>query len=823
MLPKTGKNCALLLCAFTLVLSIALADEFSHTPFSKKGVSTKQPNDFHRKKSQIDSADRKKKGEEQLERKTKPRSRVSEHIADLKSRRALKLSPGDSSNSNANLNKNVNSNVRINDVQQLTSHLYAAMKFRENVVRIFGYVLQKAESSALNEEQYTALRLVYEAVREKRVYFFDLLPPLIYFLPGERTKGKNSELELVLKILSKNLPKYLRCSAHFLVREFHYRNINIDRLVSILNPAPELSLDFFAGMEPSRLNASSLNRRDILRLQIEPIDESGKVTKTILGPIFVNLIDHLYQRKMDLSPEIFAIILANLPISPIDPILEANLVYISELAKKRSLPKWSDIDVAAAVLDKNPYNLVQRVITKLLKVQDANSDVIEALLYISIHLNPARSSGSRVNPGFGQIREFDGENDERSLVLLLLRSIVYPEFSRDALDARDKLIDLIERQRFNVRPIFLVVDRFAYDNPYDLLLAVLITWKKLGANEFAKPISVLLANVIFKKQTMLFSPWTSDELFVTDILPAILNDGPEMATELKVFTTSLMIRKENWKSRDIIVRNRTQCLYPKQCLANSLANWATLLTSEEDRRLVDRLKTSIVVDLQPLGQQYCPMEQHIPLIEEKKRLQLLFPYFPEPITSKELKMRNKLTVFILSNGFVDPSKARADGRLTIKAKLLYEILQDILKLDVDALDADIIHVVNYYLDLMKELQLVPSIIIRQTGRTEKELKIDLDSLLKKVIDYEKLAYQDRANYLKIMRYIEHNPSAINRSRLDLFKYKTNGKLARYILERLADNNFVEREVREAITKLIPHVTLSGVGAERIFVKKVRAR
>lgn len=732
--------------------------------------------------------------------------------------------------SSLNFNKNDNVNVRIDNVQQLTSHFYLAMKFRENVVRIFGYVLQRADSSLLSDEQYTALQLVYELVREKRVYFFDLLPPLIYFLPGEQAKGKNSEMELVLKILSKNLPKYLRCTAHYLVREFHYRNINMDKLVSIPNPSA-ISLDFFAGMEPNRLNDTSLSRRDILRLQIEPRDESGKLTKTILGPVFVNLIDHVYERKIALSPEIFAVILSNLPISPLDPILEANINHIVELAKKRDLPKWNDIDVATTtttatlVPDKNPYNLVQRVITKLLKVQDTNSHVIEALLYISIHLNPP--SQSHVNPGLRQIRGFNENDSLERAIVQLLRSIVYPEFSQDTVDARDKLIDVIERQQFNVQPIFHVIDRFTYDNPYDLLLAILISWKKLVVatnpnvdDEVAKPISLVLANMIFKKQMMIFSPSTPENLFITDILPAIFDGKTQTTTDLRVLTSSLIIQRDNWKSKDIIVRNKTQCVYPKQCLANSLANWALLLTSEEDRRLVDRLKTSIVLDYQPFNQQQCP---NIKLIEEEKRVQIVFPYFPEPTSPDEMKMRNKLTVFIITHGFVKPSKTGADGRLVIKSKLLYEILQKILELEVEELDAEIIHVVNYYLELMKELQLVPSIIIRQAGRTEKELKIDLDSLLKRVIDYEKLTLQDRTNYLLIMRYIEHNPSAINKSKLDLFKYKTKGKLARYILQKLADNDYVEADVRAAIKKLIPHVTLTDAGAERVFVKKVRVR
>jgi hypothetical protein len=482
---------------------------------------------------------------------------------------------------NTNMQNNYNSRYTkdssdaIRYMETVVRNILVAVQFRENVVRAFGYILQVAGNNSLTDEQSIALNQIFTVIREKRVYFFDLLPPIRNYLPNEASKGKNVEIETILKIISINLPKYMRCAAHFLIRELHYNNLNIETIISTYNPSP-IVFNFFYRIDTNLLNSVIFSKIDILGLDIKIDTREERLIENILGPVFVHIIKSILENKTPITQKLFVTILVNMPISPFDPVLEENIFYMYKLGIRNKIPGWNKCK--KEMNDMDIYKMIKTSLVNILKVQKGNHNVINAIMYIYSHLHPITPFSSSI------VSDVD-END-KTMLTVLLQKMIYPDYDKVTIEFKNRLVKVIEDSNFNTRFISSVFNRFIYDNPWDLLLGSLTLLHKNIMNiqmyaEVTKIIPILISSLLFKKEKITFVRSPYRELRIVDLLPWMSLQGTKVVN-INPIVNKLIIQNDDFRLMltTLVALEQIVCYDPMECLQLLLKKEQTLVPGD---------------------------------------------------------------------------------------------------------------------------------------------------------------------------------------------------------------------------------------------------
>ncbi|XP_072754439.1 uncharacterized protein [Anoplolepis gracilipes] len=465
--------------------------------------------------------------------------------------------------------------------------LKTSVTLRDNILYIFSYLLHGLETG-LTEDQYTSLKILYEFLKKKKVYAYNLL----LILPKLKTADKNEQTALILSSLRKNLPPYLYCTASFLTNEIQQEKFDLNKL---LRHTTSKTFNYLANID-----------LDILRTKIIIVDDEMKgydkysnITQKALGPVFVKLLYNLDTHKLSLSQELFGLILINLPNPNDDPVLEENIRYLYDLTKNNVIEYRNWDLIGENPVSSDAYTLVFSVLSKIF-VSDVRMVVKNAAAYVYHHLRLVMTP-TYDNPNMMYLRRLIKQDID---IGMLFSAIVSHEFSPDVIRLKDHLVTYFMHNYKNrdIDTILNGFNKFAYYDPLDLLIAFLTrlmnhipSFPDTNLQTIQQSVTALLSILIVKKSTRTFTPFVSPEIDVLILIDSLKIPDVDMALQSTINSIKLELIAQPQLSvlvSTLIPTEKYNCLISTQCL---------LFTFQKIQILHDNLPMTLVTNIQTVA------------------------------------------------------------------------------------------------------------------------------------------------------------------------------------------------------------------------------
>ncbi|KYN28797.1 hypothetical protein ALC57_01760, partial [Trachymyrmex cornetzi] len=469
-------------------------------------------------------------------------------------------------------------------------NLKLSVTFRDNILYIFSYLLYGRENN-LTEEQHTSLETLYEFLKKKMVYMYNLLT----ILPKLDITDKNQQTSIVLSSLIKNLPSYIQCTAKYLANEIEWNRIDLNTL---LKPTESETFDYLADINLNTLSTSRIRNEEMIGY-----DENSNITQKALGPVFVKLIYNLQTKKLPLSQELFGLILINLPNLSEDPVLEENVRYLYDLTRNNIIDSNDWDSIGENPVGNDAYTLVFSVLTKILN-SNLQMGVKESTSYIYHHMKIVT-----VPTYLDSNLKYMHHLLEKDIDIGMLLSAVIPqEFDEDTIRMKDRLLTYFVRNYRNedMTKILKRFNKFAYNNLSDLLLAFLTRLtirvpRSPNTNSVQQPASALLSAVFMKKYSRIFTPFVSPEIDVLVLLESVQVSDVDQVLQSTVDSIKAELISQPKLAvllSTLIPTEKEMCEVPKQCLVNTfqqvpkLQNNISLALTKKIQHVAYILKTT---------------------------------------------------------------------------------------------------------------------------------------------------------------------------------------------------------------------------------------
>ncbi|XP_025072988.1 uncharacterized protein LOC112552269 [Pogonomyrmex barbatus] len=464
--------------------------------------------------------------------------------------------------------------------------LKLSVTFRDNIFYIFSYLLHGREDG-LTEEQYMSLQTLYEFLKKKMVYMYNLLPVLSKL----DNLDKNQQTRIILLSMMKNLPSYLQCTAKYLANEIELKRIDLNML---LKPTAFETFNYLANIDSDMILKSKVKNDE----EMIGFNKYSNITQKAVGPVFVKLLYNLHANKQPLSQELFGLILINLPNPSDDPILEENIKYLYELTKNNMID-----DKSWNLIGKDPntddaYSLVFSVLTKILH-SNVQMIVKDAAAYVYHHLKIVVVP-SHITPNLKYMHRLIEKDID---IAMLLSAIIPQEFSPDAIRMKDHLLTYLRNyRREDLDAILKGFNKFAYSDPLNLLLAFLTRLANRIPNlpnsnlqMLRQSITALLPALIVKKYARFFTPFVSPEVDVLILLDSLKTPemDPVMGSTIDSIKFELIAQpKISVLLSTLMPTEKDKCLIPKQCLLN---------TFQHIQRLQSNIPLTLITKIQNIA------------------------------------------------------------------------------------------------------------------------------------------------------------------------------------------------------------------------------
>ncbi|XP_011873128.1 PREDICTED: uncharacterized protein LOC105564948 [Vollenhovia emeryi] len=441
--------------------------------------------------------------------------------------------------------------------------LELSVTFRDNILYIFSYLLHGLESG-LTEEQYTSLQTLYECLKKKMVYMYNLLP----ILSKLDTSDKNQQTSIILLSLTKNLPSYIQCTAKYLANEIEMNRIDLNAL---LKPTEYETFNYLANID-----LDTVSKGKIKNEETTGSDKYSNITQKALGPVFVKLIYNLQAKKLPLSQELFGLILMNLPNPSDDPVLEENIRFLYDLTKINAIDNKDWDSIGKEPVGNDAYTLVFSALTKVLS-SNVQMIIKDAAAYVYHHLKVV-TVPSYVNSNFKYMRHLT----EKDIDIGMLLSAVIPQnFDSDAVRMKNSLLTYFMHNYRNedMNKILKGFNKFAYSDPLDLLMAFLTRltnrvpiFPNTNSRMLQQPAAALLSALIMKKYSRIFTPFVSPEVDVLILLESLNTPDVDSVFQSTVDSIKLELIAQPQISvllSTLIPTEKDKCTIPKQCLMDT--------------------------------------------------------------------------------------------------------------------------------------------------------------------------------------------------------------------------------------------------------------
>lgn len=475
-----------------------------------------------------------------------------------------------------------------NKSRNVIEKLKTSVTFRDNILYIFSYLLHNREIG-LTEEQYTSLQILYEFLKKKMVYTYNL----ISILSKLNTMDKNRQTAIILLSLIKNLPSYLQCTARFLINEIEQERIDLN-IFKLLNQTTSETFNYLTNIDLGILKS----KIKIVDDEMEGYDKYSNITQKALGPVFVKLFYNLQTRTLSLSQKLFGLILINLPNPNDDPALEENIRYLYDLTKNNNIDHktWDLIEEHS--ISSDAYKLVFSVLSKIL-VSDVGMVVKNAAAYVYHHLRLVMTP-TYDNPNMIYLHRLIKQDID---IGMLFSAIVPQEFGPDAIRLKDHLVTYFMHNYRNgdLDKILNGFNRFAYRDPLDLLIAFLTrlvnripSFPNSSLQTIQQSITPLLSTLILKKSTRTFTPFVSPEIDVLILIESLKIPDIEPVFQSTIDSIKFELIAQPQLSvlvSTLLPTEKYNCLTPIQCLT---------YTFQKIQSLQDNLPMTLMTNIQTI-------------------------------------------------------------------------------------------------------------------------------------------------------------------------------------------------------------------------------
>lgn len=437
-----------------------------------------------------------------------------------------------------------------------------SVTLRDNILDVFSYLLHGQEN-ALTEEQYTSLQTLYEFLKKKMVSIYHLLS----IISKLNTTDKNEQTVIILLSLAKNLPPYIECTAKYLANEIDSNRIDLNKL---LKPTAE-RFNYLANIDLDTVSKDRIKNEELIGY-----DKHSNITQKALGPVFVKLLYNLQTKKIPLSQELFGLILINLPNPNNDPVLEENIRFLYDLTKNNAIDHKNWNLIRKDAVDKDVYTLVFSLLTKCLR-SNVQMIIKDAAAYVYHHLKPV-TIPTYIDSNFKYMHRLT-EKDIN--IEILLSTIIPQDFDVDTVRMKNNLLTYCRHNNKNndINKILRGVNRFAYDNVLDLLLAVLTrltsripSLPNINSNILQQSVTTLLSALIIKKYSQTFIPFVPREIDILTLLESLRTPdaNPELLSTIDSIKLELLAQPQiSVLLNSLIPLEKSKCLRPNECVINA--------------------------------------------------------------------------------------------------------------------------------------------------------------------------------------------------------------------------------------------------------------
>lgn len=282
---------------------------------------------------------------------------------------------------------------------------WTALTLRDNILAILGYLLHQP-SETFAEDTRSALRLLYEEVRQNRVRSMDLLPRL-------KTMAKTSRVSQVvalLKALRNVVPSFCRSAIDEIGKDFAKRTDLLMRILEV-----QKSLDLFADI--------GLQMVPLLRVKSTK-RTYDKVVESVMGKEFAIFFASIREGRIVLSQPVLAVLMLNMKFTELSPEGIEDFRFLCDSLRANRIPDWSPgFSGSCCANFEDPYELVEAMMTTIVqrpKVDQTIKIVVVKLLPRLVRsarpsLTSRRMDRFFVDPNFNLSLFMDTLNDEAGI------------------------------------------------------------------------------------------------------------------------------------------------------------------------------------------------------------------------------------------------------------------------------------------------------------------------------------------------------------------------------------------------------------------------
>lgn len=440
---------------------------------------------------------------------------------------------------------------------KVAKQIFLSDILRDNLVTVFGYILNLPENP-LDSELYFSLYHIYSSLKIRRVCTLNLLPVLAnmaYASPEEQFK-------IIFQRLSSNVPMYLYSSVQIWREKLDLGLINVN---GILRPGGgALIVSLLTGIPHE-----TLNEQGEIYVPLGDVNPQipAVITET-MGKHMALIISRITENSIPLSTTLFASILSHRPRNKVIPQCEEMERQLVKYLLDKGVPDWDNLIENVNMEEYSDIVLLVRKVLYLLSTsENLENEVRDTARYILPYVEDLKTTF---------VNEFyDINSDVLSKPTIdlakLLSAITRLEYPEYVIDLRRRLIYYLGQRYIDMEDITTGFNRFDYENPNDLLIALLTRICALGKNtlpyEIYSTVNSLNIFLIFKKLASKFS--TNFPNNFIDINALVSDFGspnlPKSVVDLQ-YAVMEYLRNDyvDWRKVTEVTRY-AECTRPRQC------------------------------------------------------------------------------------------------------------------------------------------------------------------------------------------------------------------------------------------------------------------
>nr|CAD7396553.1 unnamed protein product [Timema cristinae] len=334
--------------------------------------------------------------------------------------------------------------------------LQVAATFRENIVNVFGYILNRPVF-VLSLHLYSSLYDLYMAARLRRIRETELLVDI----ENMANQDPKNQFITLFQTMDKVVPQYLIGAIKTWLDALRSNKVNINAILQP-NGGPQVA-SFISGISASFLPLL----KEPLKFSPQSELKSPKEICSSMGKLICNTMGGLIDRLFQPTQQLVAGILLNLELSRFNPEVNEAIYYIADVLRETRPELEYTLSFLSNQDMSNPYNLLIKVVAQLANDSD-DTNVKEASLAIVNDLRPP--SYITFNPDFPSISPIVGP--PKIEYELLFRTVSPGEYPNDVVEAKEVIVEALNN-KLDMEMVLSGFVRHDYTNPRDLLIGLL--------------------------------------------------------------------------------------------------------------------------------------------------------------------------------------------------------------------------------------------------------------------------------------------------------------------------------------------------------------